>query len=817
MVRVEGTIKRIICTKNSTSKFPWIIAEVEQADGETTTIKGNVSCNAEVNDYLCGEFDLKDSMYGQQYETKSVVCISPPCFYSAVMARLTELAHSVRIRMTGPFKARITALIETEIARATTAFEEDNPGIPIPSIDKLKDVWWALNTTTDPVLFDIQIKAEEYNKRYKTNFVPSMDVEAYLQDLGLSWTSKKIRDALGYEIDCEEPDRIPIKKEELIEEPFVLLDLPGLTTADIMDYLGCLITLKHIDEPTLQIGILIKNILEEEGKQNTCMSVPSDIEIYRQHPAFIKYIVEYRNFLYRKTTFMKEQNIAIFVAERISAYPLPVLQSDTLDEDLAKLPPDEGKIPTEDQRKAIAQIFKEPLSMILGGAGTGKTTALRLLCRYIKTYVPLKAHNTLFLAPTGKSVQRIRQSIANLKFCANRVPITIHSWVYNILKSLNHMCDAKCHSSKEGCVLDVPDWAETVTKRKKRTAPLTDGASPAIPYTLPELIIIDEAFMLDTSILSMFIYALRKYIPQPDKLPHICFIGDDAQLLPVSYGQPILDFARSAIVPIHRLQQIHRQSETSMLLSAVNALRQREVHNEWDETYSIVPITDQTMKKVLLEWIDAHPGEENAIIVPTNELVSKITPIVREHVNPVSVNPPIMIGPFEFKFRISDKVMQIKNNSHRGVYNGTCGRVTRFVERKHEVVKANGKIERLSTYSVQVLFNDRDYEVAYEIDDARKELNLAYAFTTHKAQGSEYEHVLIIMNRPIPGFINRNLIYTGASRGKHSVTIALSSMNIRKGWRELPAERKTNLVAMIDEKVEFEEESVPSSESSAVV
>jgi exodeoxyribonuclease V alpha subunit len=170
-----------------------------------------------------------------------------------------------------------------------------------------------------------------------------------------------------------------------------------------------------------------------------------------------------------------------------------------------------------------------------------------------------------------------------------------------------------------------------------------------------------------------------------------------------------------------------------------------------------------------------------------------------------------MIGPFEFKFRISDKVMQIKNNSIRDVFNGSCGRVVKFVERKREILRANGKIERIPTYTLHVLFNDRDYDVLYEIDEAKKELNLAYAFTTHKAQGSEYEHVLIIMNRPIPGFINRNLIYTGASRGKRSVTIALSSMNIRKGWRDLPAERCTNLVAMIDEKVEFEEE--PSSES----
>ena len=789
MVRVEGTIKRIICTKNSSSPCPWIIAEVEQADGETTTIKGNVSCNAEVNDYLRGEFDLKDSMYGQQYETKSVVEILPPRGFTAVMARLTELAHSVKIRMTGPFKAHIAGLLENE------------------------DVWKALDESTDSVLFDLQIKAEEYNKRYESGFVSSMDVEAYLKDLGLSWTSKKIRQALGYEEDCEEPERKPIKKDELIDEPFMLLELPGISTTDVMEYLACLINLKRINEQTLQIGMLIKNLLEEEGKQNTCMSTPSGIEIHKQHPAFAKYIVQYNNYIYRKTTFLKEQNVSIFVAERISAYSLDVLQSDTLEEDLAKLPPDDGKIPTEDQRTAIAQIFKEPLSMILGGAGTGKTTALRLLCRYSKVHMPLKIQNVMFLAPTGKAVQRIRQSIANLDFCNSVYSRTIHGFVYSIMASIRHICDAKCHASKDGCALKVPPWAETEKMRKKRTPALTDGSSPTIPYCDIEIIVIDEAFMVDLSILSMFVTALRLRFTDPKTFPHIVFIGDDAQLLPVSYGQPILDFERSGIVPIHRLQQIHRHADKSVLLNAINALRNREIHNDMDATYSIVPVTDKTMKMVLLEWIDAHPdsprGDETAIIVPTNELLNLITPIVREYLNPVSVNPPIMIGPFEFKFRIGDKVMQIKNNPKRDAFNGTCGRIVKFVERKREVLRANGKIERVPTYTVHVLFNDRNYDVLYEIEDAKKELNLAYAFTTHKAQGSEYEHVLIIMTRPIPGFINRNLIYTGASRGKRSVTIALTSMNIRKGWRDLPAERRTNLVAMIDEKVDYEEEPTP--------
>jgi exodeoxyribonuclease V alpha subunit len=323
--------------------------------------------------------------------------------------------------------------------------------------------------------------------------------------------------------------------------------------------------------------------------------------------------------------------------------------------------------------------------------------------------------------------------------------------------------------------------------------------------------------MIDTATLSMFIHAVRTMVGTPENFPHVAFIGDDAQLLPVGFGQPILDFERSGIVPVYRLQQIHRHAHKSTLLTAVNALREREIVTQMDETFNIIGVTEKTLKPILLGWADAHPGDTNAIIVPTNELLNQITPFLREHLNPVSVNPPIMVGPFEFKFRVGDKVMQIKNNSFIDVYNGTCGRIVKYTQRKKMFIKANGKSEAIPQISLYVQFNDRSNETFYEMDEAREQLILAYAFTTHKAQGSEYDHTLILMNKPIPGFINRNLIYTGASRGKRSVTIALSSMNIRKGWQDLPAERRTNLVAMIHDKVEFEEESTPNSESSVAV
>ena len=85
----------------------------------------------------------------------------------------------------------------------------------------------------------------------------------------------------------------------------------------------------------------------------------------------------------------------------------------------------------------------------------------------------------------------------------------------------------------------------------------------------------------------------------------------------------------------------------------------------------------------------------------------------------------------------------------------------------------------------------------YPFSEAGKELVLAYVMTTHKAQGSEYDHTLIVMDRVIPGFINRSLIYTAASRGKTSVTVMVKDDRVMALWKNIPEPPKTNLLHRI--------------------
>jgi exodeoxyribonuclease V alpha subunit len=491
------------------------------------------------------------------------------------------------------------------------------------------------------------------------------------------------------------------------------------------------------------------------------MITPDYIKPLREHPLFKRYISEYKNCIYRSSTFKQENTISVFVGARVQSHPAPYLYADDTEALIASLPPDEGKTPTADQCAAIAKIFREPLLLILGSAGTGKTTALRLLCRYILTYMIHHRSAVLFLAPTGKAVQRIKDSIANIEFSDTDNTMTVHRFA-NIVK--------------------MDKWFQEI----------------------PKIVVIDEAIMVDNEAMFLLVDSLYKLISDDTLMPHIVFIGDDGQLQPVGCGNPIMDLIKSGAVPIHRLQQIHRHNGGSLLLDAVTALREGRAFTSTDNTFRILDITETTLKPIVLKWIDDHPGDMNAVIVPTNHLMNALTPIIREHLNPVCKNPTIKLGAMDYKFRKGDKIMQIKNNYERCVFNGTCGYIVDVIKKTQETTLSDGKRASLLVYNLHVKFNGMKNDYYYTVDDSYKELALAYAFTTHKAQGSEYDHVLIVMDKPIPGFINRNLIYTAASRGKKTVTVGLQQNSIRRQWRDMPVERVTNLVSMIDANVEYE-------------
>jgi len=758
MVLLQGTVVKINHHTSRISSPSFIIGIIRQENGEEAKIKGNISTNAELNDCLIGNFEETINEYGKCYETKGVIEVKPPSEPNAILDRCIELARGKQIRFTTQIRERVV------------------------SLSKNANFWEILQKETGSDSFTAFLKTvNEYNLRYISDFKSSVDIETYFKNLGLKWSENTIRKLAGYEKDCEEPTRKEITVAELKEDPFILLEVPGIKDNQIEEYLKSLNSLGIIDNETLQVGILILKVKKAENNQHTC--VPIEVELLPvSHESFRKHLSIYNNCLYRKHTYYEEKNISEFVGNLISSHPNDRILLDNQLQFIRDLPADEGRIPTEDQCLAVEKMFSQPILLLLGYAGTGKTTTLRLLCRYVIKHLSFIRSNILFLAPTGKAVQRVRDSIENINMSETNNTMTIHRF-YGIVNYIaNHECTSTCE--KNGCkaIEDKPTWYDDK----------------------PNVIIVDETSMVDTHTMGLFRNAVNMLMKDEDYKPHIVFIGDDGQLQPVGCGNPLIDMISSGIVPIHRLKKIHRQGEETALAKALVSFRKGKPCKEFDDAFNITSVSDKTLESKLHAWVDGHKSGTNTIVAPTNELVDKLTGIVREHVNPKTSANTLLNGKFEFKYRINDKIIQKKNNYERTVFNGTIGDIVGKEHHDKKITKANGSVEVVKEIRLVVKFQGRDNLFYYTYDEAISELNLAYAITTHKAQGSEYDHVLVVFDKSIRNFINRNLIYTAASRGKKDVLLMLYSPSIESNFKDFPCERRTNLRKMIEDSVDYE-------------
>jgi exodeoxyribonuclease V alpha subunit len=461
--------------------------------------------------------------------------------------------------------------------------------------------------------------------------------------------------------------------------------------------------------------------------------------------------------LYRKKVFDEENSVSSFFVDCATSEVLPLFDDDGILAQIRKLPPDDGRIPNAKQLLAVNACLTSRISTIQGSAGTGKTTALRLLARYIKDDRQDLRGNILFLAPTGKAVNRIKESLNDIELTASDNIMTIHRFAGLLRKHFN-----------------TPD----------------PDTEPCV--SSPVLIAIDESSMISLSTIAMFVNVVRMY----PIIPHIVFMGDVFQLSPVGYGSPFMDLIESDIATNTTLDVVHRQGSGSALLTAVTDLRNAIQVSVSEPGLFEICLTKDVVKP-LLRWIDLTKERSNesesssVIIVPTRSLVGKLTPIVRDYINPAGPDVDLFLDDecqnLLEKYRKGDKIMQIKNNYGRSVFNGEMGVVVDLLKKPDEDVP----------YRLHVKFIGHEGDFYYSLSEAEDELTLAYVLNTHKAQGSEYDDVLIIMDQAIPNFIHRNHIYTAASRGKKSVKILITAREIMRLWKFTPMKPVTQMVQQI--------------------
>ncbi len=365
----------------------------------------------------------------------------------------------------------------------------------------------------------------------------------------------------------------------------------------------------------------------------------------------------------------------------------------------------------ENQRAAVAGALKGGMLVITGGPGTGKTTIIKAVLKILARF----GVASLLAAPTGRAAKRMHELTG----------ITA-STIHRLLQ----------YSPQEGKFLRNPQ------------NPLR-----------ADFVILDESSMIDIGLANSL---LRAVSPTTSVL----FVGDTDQLPSVGPGNFLMDLINSGVVPVVRLNEIFRQARQSHIVTnahRINAGNMPAMGAANDPAADFIFIEAETPPAVLEAVKDAVgkriPRDHN--LDPRAD-IQVITPMHRGPIGAQNLNRELqaMLNPARgghdragVSFKPGDKVMQTANNYEKDVFNGDIGFISSMDEDEQFLrVNFDG---RLVTYE----FSELD------------ELELAYAITVHKSQGSEYKAVVMPVHTTHFVMLQRNLLYTAITRGRKLVVL----------------------------------------------
>jgi exodeoxyribonuclease V alpha subunit len=364
----------------------------------------------------------------------------------------------------------------------------------------------------------------------------------------------------------------------------------------------------------------------------------------------------------------------------------------------------------ENQAKAVRWALENKIMVITGGPGTGKTTIITAI---LKILSELKI-KILLAAPTGRAAKRMSEA-------------TGHE-----AKTIHRLLE---YSFAKGGF------------QKNEEKPLSC-----------DLLILDEVSMIDT----VLMHHLTKAIPT---FATVILVGDINQLPSVGAGNVLNDIIASDVIPVVELKEIFRQARESRII--VNAhkinngiLPTFEDHVPDSDFYFIQQEDPEKVSEIILELTKERipkrfsfdPVDDIQVLTPMHKGVvgaDNLNTKLQKSLNPSQIE--IIRGNRNFK--VNDKVMQIRNNYDKEVFNGDIGRIAGIQPDENEIT---------------VLFDGRN--VAYEFYEL-DELVLAYAISIHKSQGSEYPAVVIPVLPQHYILLQRNLIYTAVTRGRSLVVM----------------------------------------------
>jgi exodeoxyribonuclease V alpha subunit len=370
---------------------------------------------------------------------------------------------------------------------------------------------------------------------------------------------------------------------------------------------------------------------------------------------------------------------------------------------------------TDAQRSAAHLALTKGLVVLTGGPGTGKTTTVRAIVRAQE----ILGRRALLCAPTGRAAKRLSEA-------TGREARTIHRLL---------------------------EWNPATARFRRGEASPLDA----------ELILVDEASMLDVRLAESLVSA----VPNGATL---VLVGDVDQLPPVGPGQVLRELIRSEVAPTIRLEVVFRQAQRSAIVRGAHAILHGRIPEptargeRGDGDLFIVRTRDpQRITERLLAALDRmkrvyglDPKRDVMVLSPMRRGptgTERLNELLQESLNPARRASTSV-------FRPGDKVMQLRNDYDRDVFNGDLGEVHHF-EGGITYVDVDGR------------------EVQYTVEQL-DDLSLAYASTIHKVQGSEFPAVVIILHAGHHVLLSRALVYTAVTRAKKLAMIIGDDRALRR-------------------------------------
>ncbi len=417
------------------------------------------------------------------------------------------------------------------------------------------------------------------------------------------------------------------------------------------------------------------------------------------------------NLIFLKPFFLAELGVARAIkALAQGPHPLPSVNVDAA---VAWVEKKMGIAFAASQRAAIKAAVTHKLMVVTGGPGTGKTTIVRAI---IEMFLA-KSLRVLLTAPTGRAAKRLYES-------TGREAKTIHR-----LLEFNPQQRQFTRNAEDP--LDV------------------------------DLLVVDETSMVDVVLMNKLLQAVPPYAC-------VVLVGDVDQLPSVGAGAVLTDLIESKAVPVARLTEVHRQAESSWIVRAAHAI------NHGVEPESAPPggngdfyfieandpdaITERVVQMVrdrIPAKFKLDPFRDIQVLSPQVKTPLGVANLNRElqaALNPA--RPGVAeVKRYDSVYREGDKVMQVQNNYDREVFNGDIGR-----------------IEKIDNDDQMLVVDFDGRPVEYEFNEL-DELQLSFACTIHKSQGSEYPAVVIPVHTQHFVMLQRNLLYTGITRGRKLVAL----------------------------------------------